>query len=454
MTAALKPRPKLHRQASHFPALDDAGPKVTLPAWNYTQNRTQFGRLATGGCLYGGQTATFWTPLRDLLHISNGPIGCGVYTSANRPQPAGPSGIESFSNLNLCTDFQERDVVFGGTRKLSRAIDEAHVLFPNHNGMTILSTCPVELIGDDIDAVARAQSSVLGKPIVPVHCAGYRRSDGIGDTHSTIRQTWVNWANPGNQANPRDVTLICRESDCDWRSIAHLLAELGLNVVARWPAASNRDEIGRLGKSQLVISINAEYWAKLVHLQFGTPWVDVSFLGPTACAQSLREIATHFDASVQQRAALMISRQMPMALDSIANIIDRLAGKLYFSFSPIQPRAARYLKDFGIRVGSALQGWPGLDGRWHTADIPLRYSEMNVKQIYELLHRAQPDVLDGIGQDASMFRKRGFGIMDDYTQAELAGAACGFGGSERLGAALVRLFERPTARWMRPPWSR
>ena len=89
--------------------------------------------------------------------------------------------------------------------------------------------------------------------------AGFRRGDGIGDTHATIAGTWRDWAIPAAPAGACDVTLLCREMKGAWRGIADLLEEIGLRVTARWPANGNTAETARLGNGRLIISVDMEY---------------------------------------------------------------------------------------------------------------------------------------------------------------------------------------------------
>lgn len=463
MAASLPSIPKLHRQATTFPALMPGGRAVSVPPWSGTWNRVQTGRLATGGCLYGGQTATFWAPLRDLLHITHGPVGCGVFALANRTQQTGPVGIDRYTGLNLGTGFQERDVVFGGENKLEQAVAEAAALFPLNNGITLLSTCPIALIGDDIDAVARRQRKALSKPVVPVQCAGFRRGDGVGETHATIAGTWSDWAGQADLDAPwsdtaHDITLLCREMNGAWRGIARLLEQIGLRVVARWPAGGDRTLTARLGTSQLCIGIGMEYWAKRLQQQFGVPWIEADFLGAGATVASLRAIAAHFmasdgNSSVGRRVEALIARMLPQAQVSMASSRDRVAGRLYLSFAPLQPAELQAYTDFGIRAGSVQQGWPNRQGIWQPPATDRRYQEMAPQQIDAVLQEAQPDLLGGLGGDAASFQKRGYAILDERSSAVLAGAATGFDGVPQLALELQRLFDAPLRSLIRPPWS-
>jgi nitrogenase molybdenum-iron protein alpha chain len=85
------------------------------------------------------------------------------------------TGIDTFGTMQFTSDFQEKDIVFGGDKKLDKIIDEIEVLFPLNKGITVQSECPIGLIGDDIEAVSKKKAKEYdGKTIVPVRCEGFR----------------------------------------------------------------------------------------------------------------------------------------------------------------------------------------------------------------------------------------------------------------------------------------
>lgn len=444
------PPAKLHRQASEYPPLAEGGPTLVLPPWDYAQNRRQQGRLPTGGCLYGGQSTTFWAPVRDRLHLTDGPIGCSVYAQPNRPYDPGPNGIAGFAGLNLSTDFRERDVVFGGEPKLARALAEAETLFPLNHGVTVLSTCPVALIGDDIDAVARRHGQASGKPANAVHCAGFRRADGIGDTHAALAADWRARARPTVTRHANSVALLCRDMHGGWRHVAALLGALGLEVVARWPAAANTASMARLGDVALAVCVDMEYWGRLLQRQFGVDWINVSFLGPSATDTSLRAIAARFDHTIRDRAEALIAEHSPPAHAAVAAARPLLAGRLYLSFAPLLPHTLTVYREFGIRAGSSMQGWPLADGSWHAGDSR-SHGERSPAEVEHLLAIAQPDLVDGLGQDAACLGKRGHGHIDDAAARQLAHAQ-GYAGTPGLVRLFLRLFAPPHRPRLRAPW--
>ncbi|PIX97181.1 MAG: nitrogenase molybdenum-iron protein alpha chain, partial [Hydrogenophilales bacterium CG_4_10_14_3_um_filter_63_21] len=46
-----------------------------------TSNRKSLpGVMTVRGCAYAGSYGVVWSPVKDLIHISHGPVGCGQYS--------------------------------------------------------------------------------------------------------------------------------------------------------------------------------------------------------------------------------------------------------------------------------------------------------------------------------------------------------------------------------------
>ncbi|NUA43743.1 Nitrogenase molybdenum-iron protein alpha chain [Dickeya solani] len=216
------------------PAMDGVGKCLV------SNRKSQPGVMTVRGCAYAGSKGVVFGPIKDMAHISHGPIGCGQYSRAGRRNYyTGVSGVNSFGTLNFTSDFQEKDIVFGGDKKLTKLIEELEQLFPLTKGISIQSECPVGLIGDDIEAVANASRKAIGKPVVPVRCEGFRgvsQSLGHHIANDVIRD-WVLDNREGKpfESTPYDVAIIgdYNIGGDAWASRI-LLEEMGLRVVAQW----------------------------------------------------------------------------------------------------------------------------------------------------------------------------------------------------------------------------
>ena len=138
-----------------------------------SNTRTTPGVITQRGCSYAGCKGVILGPVRDILTITHGPVGCGFYSwLTRRNQTETPSGdAPNYMPYAYMTDMQEDDIVFGGEKKLTAAIREAYeVVKPK--AIAIAATCPVGLIGDDIHNVAREMSEELGINVFAFSCQG------------------------------------------------------------------------------------------------------------------------------------------------------------------------------------------------------------------------------------------------------------------------------------------
>jgi len=128
-----------------------------------SNKKTVPGVMSQRGCAYAGSKGVVWGPVKDMVHISHGPGGCGQYSRAGRRNYyIGTTGVDTFVTMNFTSDFQEKDIVFGGDKKLDKCLHEIDALFPLNNGITVQSECPIGLIGDDINATSKMYANKTG----------------------------------------------------------------------------------------------------------------------------------------------------------------------------------------------------------------------------------------------------------------------------------------------------
>jgi nitrogenase molybdenum-iron protein alpha chain len=295
------------------------------------------GVMTIRGCAYAGSKGVVWGPIKDMIHISHGPVGCGYYSwSGRRNYYIGDTGVDSWGTMHFTSDFQEKDIVFGGDKKLGKVIDEINELFPLVNGISIQSECPIGLIGDDIEAVARNKAAEIGKPVIPVRCEGFRgvsQSLGHHIANDTIRDWIFEKTEPkaGFESTPYDVTVIGDYNiGGDAWSSRILLEEMGLRVIAQWSGDGTLAELENTPKAKVNLihcyrSMN--YIARHMEEKFGIPWMEYNFFGPSQIADSLRKIAALFDDKIKENAEAVIAKYQPLVDAVIAKYKPRLEGK-------------------------------------------------------------------------------------------------------------------------------
>ncbi|WP_204438289.1 nitrogenase molybdenum-iron protein alpha chain [Amphibacillus cookii] len=299
-----------------------------------SNKKSRPGVMTIRGCAYAGSKGVVWGPIKDMVHISHGPVGCGQYSWGTRRNYAnGKLGINNFTAMQVTSDFQERDIVFGGDKKLEQLCREIKDIFPLAKGISIQSECPVGLIGDDINSVAKKMSKELDMPVIPVNCEGFRgvsQSLGHHIANDAIRDHLMGTRELA-ETGPYDVAIIgdYNIGGDAWASRI-LLEEMGLRVVAQWSGDGSINELAITHHSKLNLvhcyrSMN--YMAKEMEKKYGTPYVEYNFFGPSKTIESLRKIASYFDDSIQKNAEKVIGKYLNEMAETINKYLPRLKGK-------------------------------------------------------------------------------------------------------------------------------
>lgn len=316
----------------HLTPNDPSGQCSTCRVKSNVKSRP--GVMTVRGCAYAGSKGVVWGPVKDQINISHGPIGCGQYSWwSRRNYYNGQTGIDTFGTMHFTTDYQERDIVYGGDKKLNAALYELKELFPLVKSIGIQSECPVGLIGDDIEAVAKKVSKEIGIPVVPVRCEGFRgvsQSLGHHIANDSIRD-YILGKGRLEKSTPYDIALIgdYNIGGDAWAS-RKILEELGLRVIAQWTGDASINEIGVAHRAKLNLihcyrSMN--YICRYMEETYGIPWVEFNFFGPTKIYASLRKIASYFDDRIKENAEKMIEKYKPIMDRVIETYRPRLEGK-------------------------------------------------------------------------------------------------------------------------------
>ncbi|MHB9004022.1 MAG: nitrogenase molybdenum-iron protein alpha chain [Coriobacteriia bacterium] len=321
------------------------------------------GVMTVRGCAYAGSKGVVWGPVKDMIHISHGPVGCGAYSNwSRRNYYNGETGVDSFGTMHFTSDFQERDIVYGGDKKLGTIIDELDGLFPLAKGVSVQSECPVGLIGDDIEQVARDKTAEHGKPIVPVRCEGFRgvsQSLGHHIANDAIRDHVFEKQATEIETTPYDITIIgdYNIGGDAWAS-RRILEEMGLRVIAQWTGDATLAELANAPQAKLNLihcyrSMN--YICRYMEDTWGIPWEEYNFFGPTKIYASIRAIAAHFDDTIKANAEALIERMTPEMDAIIAQYKPLLEGKTVMLYvGGLRPRhVIGAYEDLGMEIIAA-----------------------------------------------------------------------------------------------------
>jgi nitrogenase molybdenum-iron protein alpha chain len=472
------------------------------------------GIMTNRGCCYAGCKGVVLGPVKDVLTITHGPIGCGFYSWGTRCNKANVESGENFIQYCFSTDMQESDIVFGGEKKLRQAIDEAMSMF-SPKGIFICSTCPVGLIGDDIHAVAAEAEEKYGITCVAFSCEGYKGVSQSGGHHIANNGLMRRVIGTGDkEINSKFKVNLLGEYNIggDGWETERILKRIGYDVVSIFTGDGSFEDISNAHKADLNLvmchrSIN--YIAEMMHTKYGTDWLKVNFIGIESTVQTLRDIAKFFDdPELYARTEEVIADELASIEEERAYYRTKLSGKtaaLYVGGS----RAHHYqslLADFGVSTVLAgyefahrddYEGRQVLDGLKEDADSkniesitveadPEKYRVFLTKERYEKLKNEIPlesyngmirDMKTGsyVVDDLNHFETEEFvrllepdiffsGVKDKYVvqkagvlskqlhSYDYSGPYSGFNGSIIFARDLVMGLYTPAWNYVTPPW--
>ncbi len=242
-------------------------------------------------------------------------------------------GRDCYSGYCLSTDVKETDIVFGAEKKLAQAIREAYAIF-KPECISVFCTCPIGLIGDDIESVCRKAEEDLKIKVIPVRCEGYRgvsQSAGHHIASNALMEHLVGTEeleNPG----PFDVNVFGEYNiGGDYWVVKDLLERVGYRIVSPFTGDASFHDIAKAHRAKLNILLchrSINYTNRMMEEKYGIPWLKVNYLGVEDTVKTLRDMAAFFDdPDLTKRTEAVIAEEMARVQPVIDMYRKRLAGK-------------------------------------------------------------------------------------------------------------------------------
>lgn len=302
--------------------------------------RTIPGIITQRGCTYAGCKGVVLGPTRDILNLTHGPIGCGFYSWLTRRNQTRPNNDkeENYMMYSFSTDMQDENIIFGGEKKLKKAIEEAMELF-HPKAIGVFSTCPVGLIGDDVHAVSKEMSAATGANIFGFSCEGYKGVSQSAGHHIANNQLFkhVIGKQPKAPEGKYKVTIMGEYNiGGDAFVIEDLMERCGFTLISTFSGNSTYDGFASAHHADLNVvmchrSIN--YVAEMIEKKYGVPWFKVNFIGAESSAKSLRKMAEYFgDKDLIKRVEKVIEEEMVKVKVAQAKALEKTSGKTAMLF--------------------------------------------------------------------------------------------------------------------------
>ena len=233
-----------------------------------------------GGCVLAGAYASISTINRACAIYHSGP-GCHMQNIAAQHGQAGDKTPNLWSVPS--TNMMERDVVFGGIKKLRSTVEGAFEVI-DADVFFILAGCTSGIIGEDVGSIAEEFRN-KGKEVYAIDSPGFTGNASLG-----YEILWNNLIDQFIEKRPKDDKLvnifgILPFQDPFWsgnlEEIARILSRLGLKVNTFYTNGQGIEEIRGCSAAALNIVINPWIFkgpAEKFEEKFGTPWLRYSGL--------------------------------------------------------------------------------------------------------------------------------------------------------------------------------
>lgn len=290
------------------------------------QKASVSGAVSQRACVYCGARVVL-NPITDAYHIVHGPIGCASYTWDIRGSLS--SGAEIYRN-SYSTDLRETDVIFGGEKKLSAAIDEL-VEKKSPKLIFVYGTCIVGVIGDDIEAVCRSASEKYGIRVIPVKAPGFSGTKSQG--YKLACDAMMELVRPhADQPRAKGINIV---GDFNLAGemwiIKSYLEKIGVPVISTVTGDASYETLIKMPSAQLNVvqcAGSSVYLASRMEEEMGIPFIKVSFFGTEDTTVSLLRIAQMLgDEEALRRATLFTAEETQKARAFLEQYRPRLEGK-------------------------------------------------------------------------------------------------------------------------------
>ncbi|HET6421122.1 MAG TPA: bifunctional nitrogenase iron-molybdenum cofactor biosynthesis protein NifEN [Geobacteraceae bacterium] len=298
--------------------------------------KSEPGEGAERSCAYDGARVVLM-PVSDVIHLVHGPIACAGNSWDNRG--ARSSGSQLFRR-GFTTEIMENDVVFGGEKKLYRAIRELAGRYPEAKAIFVYATCVTAMTGDDIEAVCNAARDKVSMPVIPVNTPGFIGDKNIGNrlAGEVLFKYVIGTAEPEHTTD-YDINLIGEYNIAgDLWGMLPLFDKVGIRVLSCFSGDARFEDLRYAHRAKLnviICSKSLTNLAKKMQKTYGMPYLEESFYGMTDTAKALRDIARELDDAVgglekrvmQERVERLIAEEEEACRAKLAPYRARLEGK-------------------------------------------------------------------------------------------------------------------------------
>jgi nitrogenase molybdenum-cofactor synthesis protein NifE len=379
-------------------------------------------------CAYDGARVVLM-PITDVIHLVHGPIACAGNSWDNR---GARSSDAQLYRRGFTTEMLENDVIFGGEKKLYKAIlDLAERYRDQARAIFVYATCVTAMTGDDVEAVCKAASEKVAIPIIPVNTPGFIGDKNIGNRLAgEILFKYVIGTTEPPLLGEYPINLIGEYNIAgDLWGMLPLFDRLGIQVLSCFSGDAKFEELRYAHRAKLNIIICSKSLtnlAKKMQKTYGMPYLEESFYGMTDTAKALRDIARELDnivgglekRTMQERVERLIEEEEGKCLTAIAPYRARLEGKtaVLFTGGVKTWSMVNSLRELGVEIlaagtqNSTLEDFYRMKGLMHK-DARI-IEDTSTAGLLAVMREKMPDLIVAGGKTKFLALKTRIPFMD------------------------------------------
>jgi nitrogenase molybdenum-cofactor synthesis protein NifE len=425
---------------------------------------------AAGGCAFDGAKIAL-QPIADVAHLVHGPIACEGNSWDNRHSAS--SGPQLYRS-GLTTDIGELDVIYGGEKRLFKAIREV-VERQQPPAVFVYQTCVTAMIGDDVEAVCRRAAEKFGVPVIPVNAPGFAGPKNLGNKlgAEALLDHVIGTREP-ERRTALDINIIGEYNLVGelWQ-VRPLLDALGIRILSCISGDGRYAEVAqshRARANMMVCSKSMINVATRMQQRWGIPYFEGSFYGIADMSDTLRQIVRLLCARAEPgeealfadlpaRCEALIAAEEARAWQRIQAWREKLSGKRVLlitggvkSWSVVSALQEAGLVVVGTSVKKStkedkakiveIMGLTGEDSA-HMID------DMTPRQMYTMLAEARADIMLSGGRSQFVALKARMPWLD--INQERHHAYAGYEGMVELVAQIDKALSNPVWQQVRLP---
>ena len=401
--------------------------KGTEPFAMACEKQSLAGSVSQRACVFCGSRVVLY-PIADAVHLVHGPVGCAAYTWDIRGSLS--SGPE-LHRISFSTDLRERDVVYGGEKKLYASLVELIDRY-RPRAAFVYSTCIVGLIGDDVAAVCRRVQDEKGIYVLPIHCEGFRGSKKDGYKAACDGLAQLVGTGATDEIGDRGINIL---GDFNLAGETWMIREyyerIGVEVVATITGDGRVDAIRRAHGAKLNVvqcSGSMIHLARSMQEKYGIPFLRVSYFGIEDMSKSLYDVADHFgDVAIRGRAQELVRDEVAAILPELRKYRQALEGRraavytggAFKAFSLV--RSLRTLGMQTVLVGSQTGNREDYELLRELCDEgTVLVDDTNPLELSRFVQEKQADLLIGGVKERPIAYKLGIGFCDHNHERKIA----------------------------------